>query len=413
MQKNPSGPSGGMPAGAARKRFAAPTPSSRVTTFELFFDLVYVFAFTQVSRLMADTHSALGVLQALVVLGLLWLTWCAYAWLGNHTAADHGLLRVGLPAAMVGIFIVALTIPEAYDDLPGGWHGPLVLVVAYTVVRIIHASLYVMVAGDDQELRRRVIVTQLVSTAPAVTGLFFGALVGGPAQTWIWLAALLWDLAFIYAGARGGGGWRLRSVEHWVERHGLVVILALGESIVAIGVGVAREPIDGAIVLGTVLSVTISVLLWQAYFARIGSAAEAAFEGRSGPARVTLASDAFTYGHTPIIAGIILAALGVEDAMAHIHDVEGYGWFGASVLGSGLAIYLASTALFARLIGLGWLTWRVVGALAVAASIPLLAVVPPMAALAAVAALMGAMLVAEATALPPSPLSVTTPTQGR
>lgn len=398
MQKDSSRPVAGLPAAAPRKRFPAATASSRVTAFELFFDLVYVFAFTQVSRLMAETHSALGVLQALVVLGLLWLTWCAYAWLGNHAAADHGVLRVGLPAAMVGIFIVALTIPEAYDDLPGGWHGPLVLVVAYTVVRAIHAVLYVLVAGDDQELRRRVVVTQLISTAPAVTGLVFGALVEGPTQTWIWLAALLWDLAFIYAGARGGGGWRLRSVEHWVERHGLVVILALGESIVAIGVGVAREPIDGAIVLGTMLAVTISVLLWQAYFGHIGSAAEAAFEGRSGPARVRLASDAFTYGHAPIVAGIILAALGVEDAMAHIHDVEGYGWFGASVLGSGLAVYLASTALYARLVGLGWSRWRVVGALAVAASIPLLVVVPPMAALAVVAALLAATLVAESAA---------------
>jgi low temperature requirement protein LtrA len=197
-----------------------------------------------------------------------------------------------------------------------------------------------------------------------------------------------------------------------VERHGLVVILALGESIVAIGVGVAREPIDGAIVLGTVLSVTISVLLWQAYFARVGSAAEPAFEGLSGPARVTLARDAFTYGHLPVVAGIILAALGVEVAMAHIHDVEGYGWFGASVLGSGLAIYLASTALFARLLSLGWFRWRLAGALAVAASIPLLAVVPPMTALAVAAVLLAATLVAEAVASP-SWRAVAAPAQGR
>jgi len=412
MQNISGGAPGAPPSAAPRKWLGAPSPSSRVTTFELFFDLVYVFAFTQVSRLMAETHSALGVLQALVVFGLLWLTWCAYAWLSNHTAADHGVLRVGLPVAMVGMFVVALAIPEAYADLPGGWHGPLVLVVAYTVVRIIHASLFVTVAGDDKELRRRVVVTQLVSTAPAVVGLVFGALLEGPAQTWIWLAALLWDLAFIYAGARGGGGWRLRSAEHWVERHGLVVILALGESIVAIGVGVAREPIDGAIVLGTVLSVTISVLLWQAYFARVGSAAEPAFEGLSGPARVTLARDAFTYGHLPVVAGIILAALGVEVAMAHIHDVEGYGWFGASVLGSGLAIYLASTALFARLLSLGWFRWRLAGALAVAASIPLLAVVPPMTALAVAAVLLAATLVAEAVASP-SWRAVAAPAQGR
>ena len=109
--------------------------------------------------------------------------------------------------------------------------------------------------------------TQSLATAPAVVALTWGALVGSPAQTWIWLGAFVWDFVFTYATSRGGGGWHLYAPAHWAERYGLIVILALGESIVAIGVGVAEEAIDGAIVLGTVLAVTLSILLWRAYFA--------------------------------------------------------------------------------------------------------------------------------------------------
>ena len=164
--------------------------SARVTTFELFFDLVYVFAFTQVSGLMADTHSALGVLQALVVLGLLWWMWCSYSWLGNQAPADRGVVQAGMGLAMIAVFIVALAIPEAYDDLPGGWYAPLVVALAYLFVRIVHATLYVIVAGEDRALRRQVLGTQVVALVPSATALIVGALIGGAAQTWIWLARL-------------------------------------------------------------------------------------------------------------------------------------------------------------------------------------------------------------------------------
>ncbi|MDR2996775.1 MAG: low temperature requirement protein A, partial [Microbacterium sp.] len=223
--------------------------SGRVTNFELFFDLVYVFAFTQVSHLMADSHSAFGTLQALIVLALMWWTWAAFGWLGNQAPADEPIMRVGMGVAMVAVFVAALTIPEAYEDLPGGWYGPIVLVIAYTVVRIIHATLYLIAAGEDAALRRQVLVTQAVAMVPAVAALLVGVFVGGSWQTWIWLAAWLYDAALTYASSRGGGSWRVRSSAPWAERYGLVVILALGESIVAIGGGVAPEPLAGALVV--------------------------------------------------------------------------------------------------------------------------------------------------------------------
>ncbi|KRE31006.1 low temperature requirement protein A [Agromyces sp. Soil535] len=372
--------------------------SSRVTTFELFFDLVYVFAFTQVSRLMADTHSAFGIMQALVVLALMWWTWVAYGWLANQAPADWGVMQVGMGVAMIVVFVAALTIPEAYVDLPGGWHGPLVFALAWTLVRLIHMTMYLIVAGDDAALRRQVLVTQAVAMAPAAAALIVGAVVGGPAQTWIWLGAFLYDAALTYASSRGGGGWRIRSVAHWAERHALVVILALGESIVAIGVGVAREPIDGAITLGTVLAVTLSILLWWAYFARLSAAGERALERRADAARVVLARDAYTYVHFMFVAGVILAALGVEEAMAHVGDAEPFGWFGASALAAGLAVYVAATVVFGRLVDVPWPVTRIIGALALAASVPLLAVVSSMLSLAIVVVLLAAMLASEAAA---------------
>jgi low temperature requirement protein LtrA len=381
--------------GGLNRRVRTMGAATRVTTFELFFDLVYVFAFTQVSRLMAETHSGFGILQALIVLALMWWTWAAFGWLGNQARADQLVMLVGMSVAMIAVFLAALVIPEAYEDLPGGWHGPLVLALAYTFVRLVHMTLYIVAAGDDAALRRQVLVTQAVAMAPASTALIVGALVGAPWQTWIWLAAFAYDAVLTWASSRGGGGWRIHSTAHWAERYGLVVILALGESIVAIGVGVAREPIDAPIALGTVLAVTLSILLWWAYFGRLAGAGEHALDGRSDAARVVLALHAYTFVHLAIVAGVILTALGVEEAMAHIGDAEPFGWFGASALAAGLAVYMAATAVFGRLVDVGWSATRVIGALALAASVPLLATITPMWALVVVVGLLGVLLAVE------------------
>jgi low temperature requirement protein LtrA len=219
--------------------------------------------------------------------------------------------------------------------------------------------------------------------------------VGEPAQTWIWLAAFGWDFVFTYATSRGGGGWRLYSAGHWAERYGLIVILALGESIVAIGVGVAEEPIDGPIVLGTALAVTLSLLLWRAYFGRLSAAGEHELERRIDAARVIFARDAYTYLHFFIVMGVILTALGVEEAMGHIGDAEAFGWFGASALGSGVAVYLAATALFGRLAEQRWPIARLLAAALAAAGIALLAAMAPLLGLAGMVALLTGTLAVE------------------
>src|SRR6266700_1169700 len=206
----------------------------RATPFELLFDLVYVFAVTQVTAYMAKEDSARGVLQGLLLLTLLWWTWSAYTWLGNQARADEGLLRAGMAVAMAAIFVVALTIPEAWHDAPGGLNGPLVLVGAYLLVRCVHLSLYAVAATGDPGLRRQVARTWPPTLAGAAL-LVAGALLGGWTETLLFAAALLVEGVGVYLTSRRGN-WRLHSVAHLTERHGLFIILAIGESVVAIGV---------------------------------------------------------------------------------------------------------------------------------------------------------------------------------
>ena len=381
------------------RRIPIPLPSTdqsanRVTTFELFFDLVYVFAFTQVSRLMAETHSATGILQALIVLSLMWWTWVGFSWISNQASADQPFLRTVMTLAMIAVFIAALTIPEAYEDLEGGWNGPLVFAGAYAAVRIIHVCLYTVVARNDSAMRRQLLIF-MVAMLPAVTLIFVGAAIGGDAQLWLWLGAMIYDLGATWLGSVLGRGWRLSSAEHWAERHGLIVILALGESIVAIGVGVAREPIDLPIMLGAAASVVISVLLWWSYFARLAAFGEHALSRVDGQARAILGADAYSYAHFVIIAGIIVTALGIEDAMKHVDDPEPFGWFGAIALGAGIAMFAAGTVVFAALVGMRRPIMRAVEAVLLLAVIPVLAAVPPLAALVIAVTLMGVVALIE------------------
>jgi hypothetical protein len=244
----------------------------RPTTFELFFDLVYVFAATQVTGYMAHEHSGHGVVQGLLLLALLWWTWSAYAWLGNQARVDEGVLRVGMAVAMAAIFVVALTIPEAWHDAPGGLDGPLVLVGAYLLVRCAHFVLYTVAATGDRELRHQLAISSAPLLASAAL-LVPGVLLGGWPQTLLFAGALLVDWVGVYLTARQGS-WRLRSPGYWTERHGLFIILALGESVVAIGAGAAQKPISAPLLLAAVLGVAAAVGLWWLYFDVASLAAE-------------------------------------------------------------------------------------------------------------------------------------------
>jgi low temperature requirement protein LtrA len=369
--------------------------SHRVTTFELFFDLVFVFAFTQVTAFMAYAHSAIGILQAMIILALLWWSWTAYSWLANQTHVDEGIVRLGMAIAMGAMFIIALSIPEAFDDLPGGLSAPVVLAVAYGVVRLMHLVLYLLAAREDRPLQRQILRTSLAWWI-GMAFIVVGALLGGPLQTWLWLIGLAVDITLTWVTSTGGD-WRLQSPAHWSERYGLVVILALGESIVAIGVGAAELPISAPIVVAALLGITLSICLWWLYFDVMAIAAEHALSALDGVPRVQMATLGYTYLHLPLIAGVVISALGVEEVLAHTDDPEPFGLFGACALLGGTALYLAGHALFWRAVGRTWKVWRLGGATLLVALIPVVASIPPIAALVVVVAICLALVVVETT----------------
>lgn len=373
-------------------RAVASREGDRVTTLELFFDLAFVFAFTQLSRLMAQGHDAVGVLQALVILALLWWAWTSYGWLSNIAHADQGVVRIAMIIGMTAMFVAGLAVLEAYADLPGGVYGPLVFVGAYLVARVTHAVVFVMLT--EPAFRRRTLITVALSVVPSGALLTAGALLGAPWQIWCTLAAVAIE-PIVSWRTSVGVHWPVRSTAHFTERHGLIVILALGESILAIGTGVATEPISIPILAGVILSVLVCVGLWWAYFTRLAGAAEHALSGLPAADRGRAATGAYTYLHLLLVGGIVLAALGLEVAMAHIESDESYGVFGAAALGGGVACYLAGTAFFARRLLGTWNVLRVVVATALLLLVPAIALLPPVLAVGGVVAVLVGLAVAE------------------
>jgi low temperature requirement protein LtrA len=370
----------------ARRRLHIDTSSedASVTPLELFFDLVFVFGLTQVTALMADDLTAHGILRGLLVLGLLWWSWVGYAWLGNVVRADEGAVRIAMLAAMTTMFLLALTIPEAFDDLPGGLPGPVVVGLCYFAFRALHLTLFWIIAGDDEGLRR-----QLVRFAPSMIGgtallLVASALEGG-AQTAMWGVALLADYGGTLLG--GASGWRFRSARHFAERHGLILIVALGESIVAIGVGIAGFPISWPIGAAAVLGLALAAALWWVYFDVTSLMAERVLGGLPNGDRVRLARDAYTYLHLPLIAGVVLVALGMKKVLEYVGDAEHYDLadpltgIGLYALYGGVALYLLAHVAFklraTHILNLH----RLVVAVALVALVPLAARLPALAAL--------------------------------
>jgi len=381
-----------------RVRVEASGEDARVTHLELFFDLVFVLALTQVTAYMADHLTVEGVVRGMLIVALLWWSWVGYAWLGNVVRADEGVVRTVMFAAMAAMFVVALAIPEAFDDLPGGLNGPVVVAICYFVFHALHVVMFWIAAGDDQGLRR-----QLLRFAPTVTVataiLLVASRTTGHAQTVLWAAALGAD----YVGTMLGGssGWRLRSPSHFAERHSLIIIIALGESIVAIGVGIGGLPISWPIVVGAMLGLSVSVSLWWIYFDVTARMAEHALAEAADEERARLARDAYSYLHLPLIAGVVLLALGLKKVLEYVGDAEGHELtdaltgVGLFALVGGVVLYLVGHVAFKvrsqhvvywpRLIAAG-----VLGVLA-----PLWATVPALVTLAGVAVVLGGLVVYE------------------
>jgi low temperature requirement protein LtrA len=294
-----------------------------VSPLELFFDLVFVFALTQVTAYMAheiDHDKGLeGLLRGVLLLMLLWWSWIGWSWLCNVTDVEAPALKMTMLGGMSALFVIALCIPEAFDDGPGGLDGPLVLALAYLAVRALHFLMFWLVAREDPTLRG-----QLTRFAPTVAGssivLIFASQAEGDTQTALWALALLADYLGTWLG--GASGWRLPSPGHFSERHGLIVIIALGESIVAIGVGVADLPITWPILVAALLGLLLASAMWWAYFDVSALIGERALAAEPAETRARLGRTAYTFAHMPMIVAIVVTALGLKKVMEYVADTK-------------------------------------------------------------------------------------------
>jgi low temperature requirement protein LtrA len=271
-----------------------------------------------VTAFLADARGGRGALRGLGRLALLWWAWCSTAWRGNQARADEGVVRAAMIGAMTALFLVALAIPEAWDDEGGGISAPVLLAVCLGLVRLGHLGVYVIAAAGDTALRRTVLRTA-VPVAVAAVLLVVGAVLGGPAQTSLWALALLVDYTGVYLL---GGGWRLPAPGHFAERYGLIVIIALGESLIAVGVGATHLPVSVPFVAAALLGLTVSLAMWWLYFDVVAPVAERVLRGKQGQERVRLARDSYTYLHFPMVAGIIYLALGLKKVAQYASDTE-------------------------------------------------------------------------------------------
>jgi low temperature requirement protein LtrA len=374
---------------------------ARVTPIELFFDLVFVFSLTQVTALMGRVDpSGRGVVRGMLVLALLWWCWVGYAWLGNVVQAEEGLGKATMFASMAAMFVMALSVPEAFEDLDGGLNGPVVIAFAYLAVRVLHLAIFWIVAGTSEDRGLR---GQLIRFAPSLIGstaiLLVASQLSGTAQTLTWVGALLVDYVGTILG--GASGWRLRSASHFSERHGLIVIVALGESIVAIGVGVAQVPISWPIIAASVMGLVVAGCLWWAYFDVVSIVAERVLRRLQGEERARLARDAYSYLHLPMVAGIALVARGIEEVMHHVGPAtdgelsQGLALVPLASLYGGAALFLVAHVAFK------YRTWgrvtlhRLGVAVLICASIPLATEFSALAALGVLSGVLVALIATE------------------
>jgi low temperature requirement protein LtrA len=357
----------------------------RVTSLELFFDLVFVFALTQVTGLLSDDPTWSGLGRGLLLLGALWWAWAAYAWLTNTLDPEEEFVRLSMLAAMGAMLVVSLAVPGAFDA------DAVVFGAAYFAVRALHIVLYALATRGDPDLLGAVLrmtPTAIAGPALIVVASFFD----GAAQGALWLVALAMDYLGVLIGR--GQGWRV-SPSHFAERHGLIVIIALGESIVALGVGAAGLPIDAGLVGTALLGMVVVCSLWWAYFDFGAIAVERILRETKGAARAALARDLYSYLHLPLITGIVLFALGLKKTLAN-HE-EALDTIPAVGLCGGLAVYfLTYSAIRLRVAG-RLSTGRLTAAVILLALIPLAREVPALGALALTAVVTAGLITYEVT----------------
>ena len=355
----------------------------KVTPLELFFDLVFVFAITQVTSLLSHDPTWQGLGRGMLVLAAIWWAWVAYSWLTNTIDPEEDLARIGIFFAMAGMFVVALAAPQAF-----GTYGVL-FGCAYFVVRGLQIVMYAYASPTVgiHDAVRRMAPGMIIGSGL----LILAGTQDGTTQAVLWVLAILLDYT---APIRGGmQGWEVHP-SHFAERHGLIVIIALGESIVAIGLGLQRVGLDFGLVLGALLGLVLAGSLWWAYFDIVSIVAERKLESLRGAERAALARDSYSYIHLLMVAGIVLIALGVKKGIVHVY--EPLDTVPAVALCGGVALYFLGHIAFRLRNVHSWNPQRLAVAIASLALIPVATHADALVSLAAIAFLCAGLIAYEA-----------------
>ena len=280
----------------------------KVTFVELFFDLVFVFSVTQVVALLHGHADLRSVSSALLVFWLVWWAWTQFTWALNAANTEHRMVRIVTLLATGVAFFLAVGIPRAIGE------EALWFAVPYVLVRVVGLLLYYWVAWTDPAQRTAVLVFGSLSISGLVVVLA-GAMLGGSAQYWCWGGAILFDLVAAAIGGRREG-WNLHP-DHFVERHGLIVIIALGETLIVAAAGLTETPRTGGALATAILAVAVTGGLWWTYFGHARSTFEHALAAVEGNARSRLARDGFSVLHFPLLCGVIAMAAATEEALVH------------------------------------------------------------------------------------------------
>ena len=348
-----------------------------VTPRELFFDLVFVFAFTQVATLLSDDPTFAGIGRGVLVVAALWWPWTAYAWLTNTVDPEEGFVGAALLVALIAMFLAALAVPGVFDD-DGVLFG-----AAFLVVVAMHLALYALAGRGHRDLFAAVLRLAPWTLLGAVLILVAGFGFADGARIWLWVAALA--CTYVGAGLSGSTGWRVHP-SHLAERYGLVLIIALGEAFVAIGIGATGVGIGLGEVVAAILGLLIATGFWLAYFDFFSIRGERMLAELRGPDRIALARDVYAYAHLPMIVGIVLFAFAMKTIVAHVGEELDFAVAFALCGGSALYLltYSAIRIRIERRVRLS--SGRFVAAVALLLALPLATVIPALAALAVVTA---------------------------
>jgi len=315
----------------------------RVTTLELFFDLVFVFTITQLTALLSESLSWERLLQSFLIFIILFWMYGGYVWLTNSVPPVTPVRQLFLIAGMTAFLICALAIPNAFRD------AGVAFGIGYLIVIAVHGAMYMHSVGWKIS---RIVPMNLLSAAAVIAA----GLVEGPARYFLWLLAIALHVITSFLGSRLQLELR---VGHFVERHGLLLLVALGESIIAIGAG--GTELDLPFVLAAVLGLILTAALWWIYFARDDEVARDNMLARAGSAQLGQALSAYFYAFIPMLFGIILLATGIHSSIEHLMDKLDL--VHAFVFGGGVGLYLIGTAIFRRASGMHAMTFRYAAAL--------------------------------------------------